>query len=98
ALLEAGARIQRFWLTATRLGLVVQPCLATLAFAHYGKTSLPFTVDRGALRSSKKLADFLEKGLRAPSDSMIFIGRIGYPAQVSDCRSTRLSIDQLIES
>ena len=98
ALLDAGARIQRFWLTATKLGLVVQPCLATLAFAHYGKTSIPFTVDRGALRSSKKLADLLEHALGVTSDSTIFIGRIGYPAQVSDCRSTRLSLDQLIES
>ncbi len=33
ALLRAGENLQRFWLTATRLGLAVQPSLAPLCFA-----------------------------------------------------------------
>ena len=32
----AGQAVQRFWLTTSKRGLVLQPCLATLAFAHYG--------------------------------------------------------------
>ena len=34
-LIECGRAIQRFWLTVTRLGLVMQPTLAMLAFAEY---------------------------------------------------------------
>jgi len=98
ALLQAGERIQRFWLTATKLGLVVQPCLATLAFAHYGKTSSPFTTDLSARRASKRLAASLERVLSAKSDDLIFMGRIGWPrVQKKACRSTRLSLGELIE-
>jgi hypothetical protein len=98
ALLEAGSRIQRFWLSATKLGLVVQPGLAMLAFSHYGRTSLPFTTDRAALRAAKRLAQSLERSFGPDSGSWIFAGRIGYPRhQGSICRSTRLSLDELIE-
>ncbi len=34
-LLRTGQAVQRFWLTATRLGLAMQPCQAVLAFTHY---------------------------------------------------------------
>ena len=37
-LLGAGAAIQRFWLTATSLGLAMQPTLAPLCFASYVQT------------------------------------------------------------
>ena len=50
ALLEAGGAIQRFWLTATKLGLAIQPSLATLAFAHYGRTGAPFTTEARTCR------------------------------------------------
>lgn len=99
ALLQAGESIQRFWLTATKLGLAVQPGLATLAFAHYGKMSVPFTTDLSARRSSKRLASSLERALRATAGECIFIGRIGWPlAETKICRSTRLPLAELIES
>ncbi len=44
-LLNAGAALQRFWLNATRLGLAMQPSLAPLAFAYWGRHALPFTTD-----------------------------------------------------
>ena len=97
ALLEAGSRIQRFWLNVTKIGLALQPCLATLAFAHYGKTGLPFTADRKALRGSKKLAALLERTVGPNLDDCVFIGRIGYPRQrPPSCRSTRLALDSLL--
>jgi nitroreductase len=97
ALLKAGQSIQRFWLTATKRGLAVQPCLATLAFAHYGKTSSPFTNDASARRAANVLASSVERVLGA--DELVFIGRIGRPRpQTRVCRSTRRSLDELIES
>ena len=42
-LLRDGEHLQRFWLTATRLGLGLQPALATLIFADHGARKTPFT-------------------------------------------------------
>ena len=42
-LLAAGRRLQRFWLTAAKLGLAMQPSLAPLAFASYAVTGTRFT-------------------------------------------------------
>ena len=42
-LLAAGIHIQRFWLTAARLGLAMQPAMALLVFADYGQKDFPFT-------------------------------------------------------
>jgi molybdopterin/thiamine biosynthesis adenylyltransferase/nitroreductase len=56
ALLDAGQSVQRFWLTATKLGLAMQPCLATLAFAHYGATGEAFTTDTKAIKAAARLA------------------------------------------
>src|SRR5262249_25072287 len=97
-LLQAGSRIQRFWLTATKLGLAVQPCLATLAFAHYGKTSAPFTTLEPARKAASELTAALEKVIGGPSESLIFTCRIGQPKKKGlTSRSTRLSLDDLIE-
>ena len=45
-ILNAGTRIQRFWLAATRLGLALQPVMAILVFADYGQRGLPFTANQ----------------------------------------------------
>jgi hypothetical protein len=98
ALLTAGQGIQRFWLTATKLGLAVQPSLAPLAFAHYGKMSLPFTGSASQRRASQRLASALEAFLGVTTDELVFMGRIGRPrrrTQIS--RSTRRPLDELIE-
>ena len=96
ALLEAGQAVQRFWLTATKLGLAMQPCLATLAFAHYGASGLPFTTDRKARKAAAKLASAAGK-LIGPDGAVIFMGRIGWPhAQKSLARSTRRPFEQLL--
>ena len=56
-LLQAGMAIQRFWLTATRLGLAMQPMLAPLCFAWYAHSGTPFTRNEKAIRSARKLAE-----------------------------------------
>jgi molybdopterin/thiamine biosynthesis adenylyltransferase/nitroreductase len=72
ALLQSGERLQRFWLTATRLGLAMQPALAPLCLAHYGRTTLSH---------SSKFAKFATAAAGCfPGDgSVLFLGRIGVP-------------------
>jgi hypothetical protein len=97
ALLKTGAAIQRFWLTVTKLGLAMQPCLATLAFSHYGRVAAPFTSDAAARQKAHKLAAAVD-ALFGKENEIVFMGRVGSPASRSVMpRSTRRSFDELIE-
>ena len=99
ALLRAGQAIDRFWLTATRLGLAIQPELAVLAFAHYGATAANFTTATPMRERAKVLASALRTALGSGYDELVFIGRIGRPKpRMPFVRSTRLTLDQLIEN
>jgi nitroreductase len=99
ALLLAGQAIQRFWLTASRLNLALQPGFATLIFAHYGEISEPFTADPALLRKARRLADAFRGVLGAGTGDFRFIGRIGEPRGVrADCRSTRLALHELLSA
>jgi sulfur-carrier protein adenylyltransferase/sulfurtransferase len=94
-LLRLGQAVQRFWLTATQLGLALQPCLATLAFAHYGRAKEKFTVSAAERRKAEILAR------RADSDlgdvrSLRFIGRIGFPKAKLQSRSLRRPLAELV--
>jgi hypothetical protein len=93
ALLEAGAALQRFWLTATQLGLALQPGLAPLCFAHYGR-------EGGHARSEARRVAALARRLRAmvPGDSrdILFAGRLGVPGRGPAGRSLRRPLDRLI--
>jgi len=97
-LLEGGQEIQRFWLTATRLGLAIQPALAVLAFAHYGETDTEFTHEPAMRKRAKALANELRRTLPGGPERLVFIGRIGEPKpKMPFVRSTRRSLDELIE-
>ena len=100
ALLEIGASVQRFWLTATSLGMAMQPSLATLIFADYGHKDKYFTYDMEIFNKAKRLANRLAE-LRArfnkPDNTLVFSGRVGYPlALKSPSRSLRLPLEKLI--
>ena len=97
-LLRTGRCLQRLWLTATRLGLAIQPVLATLAFAEYGTSGNAFTQDPSLLGKAAELAQrFAAVTGRAPGE-VVFIARIGAPRPgLPGARSTRLALDQLIE-
>jgi len=95
-LLRAGQAVQRFWLTASKRGLALQPCLATLAFAHYGRSGEPFTVSAPERRKAAGLARRVDRDLRDPQ-SLFFLGRIGYPTAKLESRSLRLPLAQLIQ-
>jgi hypothetical protein len=96
-LLEAGQGIQRFWLTATRLGLALQPTMAILIFTHYGRQQTPFTKDAAAQRRAAKLASAVGENLSRLDDDLVFMGRIGTPTERhTACRSVRRPLSELM--
>jgi sulfur-carrier protein adenylyltransferase/sulfurtransferase len=97
ALLAAGGVIQRFWLTATRLGLAVQPALATLIFAQHGRSKTGFTSDEKAAQDAAKLGDALDD-LAGSVEELVFLGRIGKrPRSAPRGRSIRKPLAVIIE-
>ena len=96
--LDAGRAIQRFWLTATRLGLVMQPTLAMLAFAEYGQNGTGFTVELKLRRKAETLAAAFRRWFGIGPGEVVFVARIGAPRdRLPLFRSTRLPLDSLIE-
>ena len=97
-LLGGGEAVQRFWLTASKRGLVLQPCLATLAFAHYGATGEAFTTSSAERRKAQVLAQRVVREL-GDLQSTFFVGRIGYPqAAKLESRSLRRPLATLVKS
>ncbi len=95
-MLRAGQAVQRFWLTASKLGLVMQPCLATLAFSHYGLADEPFTVSAAERCKAAELARRASQAL-PDLQSTIFLGRIGFPQKAKlESRSLRVPLAQLV--
>jgi molybdopterin/thiamine biosynthesis adenylyltransferase/nitroreductase len=98
-LIEAGRAIQRFWLTATRLGLAMQPTLAMVAFADYGQSGASFTADATLRRKAATLAERFRSWLGVPPDEVVFVARVGEPhPRMPSVRSSRLPLEQLIET
>ena len=96
-LLNAGICIQRFWLTAARLGLAMQPALAVLIFAHYGQSELPFTADAAVFGKAKRLAREFRRVFAVGTEDFVFMGRIGEPLpRLGACRSVRRPVAELM--
>jgi hypothetical protein len=97
-LLRFGERLQRFWLTAERLGLVMQPSLAPLCFGYYGRQGTPFTDDEGLRAKAAELNEDLRDLAPAGPEQLLFLGRIGAPkAGGARPRSVRRPLAELIE-
>jgi molybdopterin/thiamine biosynthesis adenylyltransferase/nitroreductase len=97
ALLAAGGAIQRFWLTAARLGLALQPALATLIFAQHGRSKTRFTSDEQAAEAAAKLGDATDD-LAGSVEELVFLGRIGKrPRSAPRGRSIRKPLATIIE-
>lgn len=92
---DAGAALQRFWLTATRSQLYVQPEMTPLIFSWYVRAGRRFstvsTLWDQALDLTQRLSGFLGAD---DARSAVFLGRIGTgPAPTA--RSLRLPLDVL---
>jgi sulfur-carrier protein adenylyltransferase/sulfurtransferase len=93
---DAGAAVQRLWLTATSLGLQQQPELTPLIFARYVRNGISFSSSRRARDRAATIARTLgqvigeDRLLRA-----VWLGRIGH-GRAASARSVRLPLDRLI--
>jgi nitroreductase len=91
-----GEAAQRFWLTATQLGLSVQPTLATICFARRSSEVAPFTQHKSARAQAKWLLSQPELG--DIHDCIQFRGRIGIPRSLKvTSRSVRMQPDELTD-
>lgn len=95
--MEAGRAIQRFWLTATQLGLQLQPEMTPLIFARYVHQGIPLTRAMPALQQAKDLAGRLERVIGESPAKAVFMGRIGH-GRTPHSRSVRLPLAKLLES
>ncbi len=95
-LLRAGEHVQRFWLTASRLGLTIQPSMGILAFAVYGKTGGVFTRDQKLVSKARALAAETQATF-GNIQEMVFIGRVGRRRdQMPGSRSVRKPLAELL--
>lgn len=76
--IAAGRAMQRFWLTADRLGLFVQPEMTPVIFSRYARRGIAFTQAARARNAAVELNRQLcgMPGLHE-ADALFFIGRIG---------------------
>jgi nitroreductase len=91
----AGRAVQRFWLTATLLGLSHQPEVTPLVFASYIRDGVRFTADGHARQRAAALSDELDSLLTSEvARRSVWLGRIG-EADPPAGRSRRLPLDRL---
>ncbi len=98
SLIRAGQALQRFWLTATELGLSLQPALAPLCFGFYGRHGIDFTADPHIRAKAATLAERLTAVSPAAPDDVLFLGRLGQPrSRGVGPRSVRRSLEELMD-
>jgi nitroreductase len=95
---RAGAAVQRFWLTATRLGVQLQPQYTPLVFAEYVRRGVAFT----SVHDARKRAEWVERRLAVllgekSAPATMFLGRVGY-GEPARARSLRLPLERLLNS
>jgi hypothetical protein len=96
-LLKAGQALQRFWLTATELGLALQPSLAPLCFAYLGKRGVAFTADPAIRQQAARLAGEVQELHPGADDRLVFFGRLGQPiSRRVTARSVRRPLEELL--
>jgi hypothetical protein len=92
---SAGRAIQRVWLTATALGLQMQPQYTPLVFARYAREDRSFTTVERARRQARAIANELRGLLGSDAERAMWLARIG-PARAVPGRSLRLPLSKLI--
>ena len=91
---EAGRRVQRFWLTADHLRLQLQPEMTPLIFARYLREERHFTQQEEILKAASPLATRLGSLLGEGLERAVFIARIGAGPRAQS-RSVRLPLQKL---
>lgn len=74
----AGRAMQRFWLTATQLGLQLQPEVTPLVFTRYARTGIAFSCKPGAQQMAQRLGQrFVDVVGEHAAAHAVFMGRVG---------------------
>ncbi|MFC6668969.1 hypothetical protein [Marinobacterium aestuariivivens] len=89
--------MQRLWLTATRLGLGVQPEMTPLIFARYVRTDTPFTRTASVQRLARSCSEKYRQLMGADTEQAVFVGRIG-ESSLPRARSLRLDLKAMLVS
>ena len=93
---QGGRAVQRFWLTATALGLSLQPELTPLIFARYAAQKRRFSVVEGSFDAAQRVATDLARIAGNGIDTRgVFMGRIGVGPPVLS-RSLRRPLHSLL--
>lgn len=93
----AGRAVQRFWLTATQLGLQLQPEMTPLIFSLYARGNREFSVREESLGRARDVSAGLAQLMGDASlETAVFMGRIGSGSSASS-RSTRLDLETLLK-
>jgi nitroreductase len=96
-LMTIGRAVQRLWLTATKLGLAMQPSLAIIAFAHYADSGIRFSTESGLSERAETLSRSFRHVLGATPAEVAFIARIGEPyPRTPKHRSSRRTLAELL--
>ena len=94
----SGRAMQRFWLTATQLGLQLQPEMSPLIFRSYATRGVPVSKMPGAQQKARAISNKFNKlvGGEINGDRAVFMGRVGN-APAARARSLRLALDRLMQ-
>lgn len=93
---EAGMAMQRLWLTATALGLHLQPEMTPVIFRWYARSGRRFTDDLMINGNVRRLASRFEALANAEEDqNFVFFCRLGQ-SNAPKSRSLRKSLSQLL--
>lgn len=91
---DSGRALQRFWLTATKLGLQIQPEMPPMLFGRYIQAGRSFTRVESAMQKARALAKDLDRLASMRSSDLVFMGRIGH-GPAATARSRRRPLHDL---
>lgn len=92
--MSAGRAVQRFWLTATSLGLQHQPSMTPLIFARYVREDRAFTAHTPSRETALQVARELDDMLGSDAPRAVWLGRLGH-GPAAQARSRRQALRQL---
>jgi hypothetical protein len=93
---HAGRAVQRFWLTATSLGIMMQPETTPLIFASYAEHGVAFSKLPGATEAAERIGVRLRRIFgEMPVQRSVFMCRLGH-GRKPKARSLRRSVEALL--
>ena len=95
--LQLGIAVQRIWLTATHLGLHLQPQMTPVIFRWYARAERRFSTVPMLFEQALKLSDNFERiANTTPKDDFGFFARVGV-SHVPQSRSIRQDLNALMK-